>query len=59
MNISPVLGFAKLLVKSRKTKLILIGAQLGYIGYKYLKNRKRKHSKSKSGTIKTSNQGTR
>lgn len=55
MNISPVLGFAKLLVKSRKTKLLLIGAQLGYVGYKYLKNRKRKYPKSKSKTVKTAN----
>jgi hypothetical protein len=48
MNISPVLGFAKLLVKSRKTKLILIGIQLGYVGYKYLNNRKNKNAKSSS-----------
>ena len=46
MNLSPVLGLAKLIVKSRKTKLILIGIQLGYVGYKYLKNRKDRPSKS-------------
>lgn len=45
MNLSPVLGLAKLIVKSRKTKLILIGIQLGYVGYKYLNNRKNKDVK--------------
>lgn len=54
MNVSPVLGFAKLLVRSRKTKLILIGAQLGYVGYKYLKDRKRKNLKANSRTVKAS-----
>ncbi|QWX83191.1 hypothetical protein H0I23_12105 [Cellulophaga sp. HaHaR_3_176] len=43
MNVNPVLSVAKLLVKNRKLKLVLLGAQFGYLGYKILKKRKRKN----------------
>lgn len=39
---------AKLFVKSKKIKLVLIGAQFGYMGYKYLKSRKRKRNNLKT-----------
>lgn len=42
MNVNPILSVAKLLVKSRKLKLVLLGAQFGYLGYKILKKRKKK-----------------
>ena len=42
MNVNPILGVAKLLVTNKKMKMVLLGAQLGYMGYKYLKSRKRK-----------------
>lgn len=54
MKITPLLGVAKFLVTSKKMKLLLIGAQFGYVGYKYLKNRKRKRSTKSSKTVKTS-----
>lgn len=54
MKITPLLGVAKFLVTSKKMKLLLIGAQFGYVGYKYLKNRKRKKSTKSSKTVKTS-----
>ncbi len=45
MNAS-LLGIASALVKGRKYKLMLVGAQFVYLGYKYVK-RKRKASRSK------------
>ena len=44
MKVAPILSVAKLLVTSKKMKLVLLGAQFGYLGYKYIKNRKRKRS---------------
>ena len=48
MKITPLIGMAKLFVKSKKIKLVLIGAQFGYMGYKYLKSRKRKRNSVKA-----------
>jgi len=42
---SKILGIASALVKSRKFTLLLVGAQFVYIGYKYVRE-KRKKSKS-------------
>ncbi|WP_165748229.1 hypothetical protein [Cellulophaga sp. Z1A5H] len=48
MKITPLIGMAKLFVKSKKIKLVLIGAQFGYMGYKYLKSRRRKRNSVKA-----------
>lgn len=54
MKITPILGVVKMFVKGKKIKLLLVGAQFGYLGYKYLKSRKRKQKKKSLETIKTS-----
>lgn len=54
MKVTPILSVAKMLVTGKKMKLILIGAQFGYLGYKYLKSRKRKGIKTSSKAIKAS-----
>lgn len=42
MKVTPLLSIMKMLVKSRKMKLGLVGVQFGYMSYKYIKNRKRR-----------------
>lgn len=39
---SKVLGIAAALVRSRKYTLALVGAQFAYLGYRYIKERKKK-----------------
>ena len=51
MKVTPLLSVAKLLVTSKKMKLVLLGAQFGYLGYKYLKNRKSKKSEASTKAI--------
>lgn len=41
MKKTSLLGIASLFV-GRKMKIVMVGAQFGYMGYKYLKNRKKK-----------------
>ncbi len=54
MKVTPILSLAKMLVKGKKIQLLLIGAQFGYVGYKYLKSRKRKRREKSLKTVKTS-----
>ncbi|MGB7393476.1 MAG: hypothetical protein WA913_03685 [Pricia sp.] len=39
---SKLFGLAAALVKGRKYTLLLVGAQFAYLGYKYLKDKKKK-----------------
>ena len=39
MKAGSLLSIAKVFAKSKKVKILLVGAQLGYLGYTYLKNR--------------------
>ncbi|WP_158594698.1 hypothetical protein [Ulvibacterium marinum] len=41
MKKTSLLSIASLFV-GRKMKIVMVGAQFGYMGYKYLKNRKKK-----------------
>lgn len=41
MKTSTVIGLASTLFKSRKFKIIAVGAQLVFLGYNYLKNRRK------------------
>ncbi|AWX44461.1 hypothetical protein HME9304_01462 [Flagellimonas maritima] len=42
MKKSSLIGIASALVKSRKLKLIFVGAQFAYLGYQLVRKRKQK-----------------
>jgi hypothetical protein len=46
MTTTTIIGITSALVKSRKYKLILVGAQFAYLGYKLLQKRKKEQQKS-------------
>ena len=54
MQVTPVLSLAKLFVTGKRMKLLLVGAQFGYLGYRYLKSRKKKRKQKSSEAVKTS-----
>ena len=41
MGLSPLFGIAKVLVRSRKLKIAAVGLQLAYLGYTYMRDRKK------------------
>lgn len=45
MKTRSVLGFASTLVRGRKFKMMAVGLQLAYMGYRYYKDRKQKDYK--------------
>lgn len=47
MKISTVIGLASTLFRSRKFKILAVGAQLAYLSYTYIKNRNQKEGKDK------------
>ena len=42
MKTRTVLGLASTLVRGRKFKMIAVGLQLAYMGFRYIKDKKRK-----------------
>ncbi|MHA7056950.1 hypothetical protein ACWGOQ_0007000 [Aquimarina sp. M1] len=44
MKSSSILGIASILVKGKKYRLLLAGAQFAYLGFKYYQKKKRKHN---------------
>lgn len=46
MKTSTVIGLASTLFRSRKFKIIAVGAQLAYLSYKYLQNKSKKKVRS-------------
>lgn len=45
MKTRTVLGLASTLVRGRKFKMMAVGLQFAYMGYRYIKQRKRKENK--------------
>ncbi|MDF4222628.1 MULTISPECIES: hypothetical protein [Maribacter] len=41
MRLTPLFGVAKLLVRSRKLKMAAVGLQLAYLGYTYIKDKRK------------------
>ncbi|WP_157483950.1 hypothetical protein [Maribacter hydrothermalis] len=41
MGLSPLIGVAKMLVRSRKLKIAAVGIQLIYLGYTYISDKKK------------------
>jgi len=42
MKTSTIIGLASTLFRSRKFKILAVGAQLAYLSYKYIRNRNNK-----------------
>ncbi|MBM1104599.1 hypothetical protein JQC67_00475 [Aurantibacter crassamenti] len=53
MKKSSLIGIAALLVRSRKLKIVLAGAKFSYMGFKYLKNRRKKSKVKTKQAVKT------
>ncbi|KKM20426.1 hypothetical protein LCGC14_1645570 [marine sediment metagenome] len=45
MKTSTLIGLGSTLFRSRKFKMIAVGLQFAYLGYKFVKNKKRKKSR--------------
>ncbi|WP_262711081.1 hypothetical protein [Aggregatimonas sangjinii] len=41
MKAGTLIGLASTLVRKRKFKLVVVGLQFAYMGYRYLKNKKK------------------
>lgn len=41
MKVGTIIGLASTLVRKRKFKLVVVGLQFAYMGYRYVKNRKK------------------
>ncbi|QLG46552.1 hypothetical protein [Costertonia aggregata] len=45
MKTRTILGLASTLVRGRKFKMMAVGLQLAYMGYRYFKDKKRKNQR--------------